>query len=154
MNYSTSVEDFNYGRSSLVFSNISSNLQFKYLQFYLQYFDYFKLNNIDLFLDSYRSKLRILDNLKRDSNLSIANSLAVKYTRSSSLIDNNSRKHNRQASSISSTLSPTLKRVKTQDLVSLSNLDPTSTTTLISILQDFLQDPLANFKSLEQGLLV
>jgi hypothetical protein len=31
INYSTSVEDFNYGRSSLVFSNISSNLQFKYL---------------------------------------------------------------------------------------------------------------------------
>jgi hypothetical protein len=31
INHSTSVEDFNYGRSSLVFSNISSNLQFKYL---------------------------------------------------------------------------------------------------------------------------
>ena len=154
MNHSTSVEDFNYGRSSLVFNNINSNLQFKYLQFCLRYFDYFKLNNIDLPLDSYRSKLRMLDNLERDSNLNIANSLAVKYTRSSSLIDNTSRKHNRQASSLSSTLSPALKRVKTQDLVSLNNLDPTSTTTLVSILQDFLQDPLASFRSLEQGLLV
>ena len=134
MNHSINVKDFNYGRSNLIFNNINSNLQFKYLQFYLRYFNYFKLNNIDLPLDSYRSKLRILNNLKRDFNLNIINSLIVKYIRSNSLINNTNRKHNKQASFISSILSPALKRVKTQDLISLNNLHLTFITTLISIL--------------------
>ena len=151
-NHSLKVEDFNYARSSLVFSNISSNFQFKYLQFCLRFFAFFKINLIDFSLDSYQSELRIKNNLEKNNNLNIANSFAIKFIK----VDNNlnySKKHSRQISSISTSLTPISKRVKTKELINLSSLE-LSSNILSNLLKDFLGDSSASFRSLEQELLI
>jgi superfamily II DNA helicase RecQ/predicted RNA binding protein with dsRBD fold (UPF0201 family) len=158
-NHSSRVEDLNYGRSNLIFHNINSNLQFKYLQFCLRYFAYFKLDLLDIQVESYKNQLSIQNRLRKNESLNIVNSLAIKYSKTSSLSQlessssSTSRKHSRQVSSISSTSLVVPKKVKTIDLYNLSSLD-TSSNVLPSLLQEFLQDNKASFRSLEQELLL
>ena len=52
-NYFTKVEDLNYSYSSTILSNINSNLSYKYLKFYLRYFTYFRLDLLNIKVDSY-----------------------------------------------------------------------------------------------------
>jgi superfamily II DNA helicase RecQ len=156
-NHSISIEDLNYGRSSTSFSNINSNLSYKYLKFCLRYFSYFKLDQLDIQVESYKNQLSIRYNLLKEERLNIANSLAIKYSKFNS-IDNlessssNTKKHSRQASSISSSSLVVNKKIKTLDLINLSSLDFNSNI-LTSLLQEFLQDNKASFRSLEQELL-
>jgi hypothetical protein len=166
MNHSTSVENMHYARSQFFFKNINSNLQFKYLQFCLRYFAFFKLNSHDLLLDSYTSALRIKDNSEKNTNLGVANSLAVKYFKvtledpiftlqdsSSKSLISNPRKHTRQASSINSTTNLPLKKIKTSDLIKFSSIDSISDI-LINMFRYFFQDISVCFKSPEQELLI
>jgi superfamily II DNA helicase RecQ len=249
-NHSLVVEDLHYGRTSLVFDNISSNLQYKYLSFCLRFFRYFQLESYTLDLDSFKNQLKIKNNLDQESSLSITSSLAIKYSKNSyitsqvnlesskngqvtvesskngqvtlepskngqvtlepgkngpvtlepsknspvtlqpskngpvtlqpskngqvtlepskngqvtlepSSLQSNSllssslnKKHSRQASSISSNNTKIIKKIKTLDLINLSSLS-SSTIVLTSLLQEFLDDSLARFKSIEQELLV
>ena len=158
-NHSTRVEDLNYARSSFSFSNIRSNLQYKYLQFCLRYFAYFKLDLIDAQVESYKNQLRIKNSQQREENLNTANSLAIRFSKTipievlDSSSSNIGRKHRRQASSIASTSLRVPKKIKTLDLINLSSLSSTSSI-LSSLLQEFLQNSSASFRSLEQELLV
>ena len=158
MNYSTRVEELNYGRAASTLTNTRASLQALYLSFCLRYFSFFKLDisNSSPFL----SLVNLRNKGVEESSLSISNSLALKYTRdlpslASSIPLVNSRKYRRQASSITTTLaSPrVLKKVKTYELVALSSL--TSSTTLLSnLLTDFLGNPSATFRIVEQELLL
>ena len=90
--------------------------------------------------------------------MNLVNSLAIKYSRSlivepNSLDLTTSRKHRRQASSISSSNPRVTKKTKTLDLVNLSS-SSNSNLILSSILKEFLQDPTASFRSLKQELLI
>ena len=161
-NHSTKVEDLNYGRNNLVFNNINSNLQFKYLQFCLRYFTYFKLDLLDIQVESYKNQLKVKNNLELEDNLSLVNSLAIRYNKiinikesdsSSSFTSTLNKKHQRQISSISSNSFRVNKKIKTSDLINLSSLSSTSFV-LSSILQEFLQDNKASFRSVEQELLI
>ncbi|KAN0099058.1 hypothetical protein V8E51_012833 [Hyaloscypha variabilis] len=114
-NHSSSVEDFNYARSSLVFSNISATFQFKYLQFCLRYFSFFRIDNNEVLVDSYISQLAVYNNQARSSTLGVVNSLAIRYNKAisietSSAIPTTSRKHSRQVSSITSSSALVAKR--------------------------------------------
>ena len=60
-NHSLNIEDLTYGRNSLVFKNINSNLQYKYLAFCLRYFTYFKINSSSSQVETYKTSLRIKD---------------------------------------------------------------------------------------------
>ena len=63
-NHSTKVEDLNYSYSSTILSNINSNLSYKYLKFCLRYFTYFRLDLLDIKVDSYINQLNIRNNLR------------------------------------------------------------------------------------------
>ena len=154
-NHSSSVENLDYARNArITFSNINSNLQFKYLQFCLRYFAFFKIDSFSLSIDSYRNQLAIQDRATKSNLLNIVNSSAVRYSKTiASSLESNSKKHSRQVSSISSSVTPFAKRVKTKDLVNLSSLH-FSSSILTFILQDFLGDSTASFRSFEQELLV
>ena len=134
-NYSTKVEDLNYSRNNLVFNNINSNLQFKYLQFCLRYFTFFKLDLLDIQVESYKNQLKVKNNLELEDNLSLVNSLAIRYNKiinikesdsSSSFTSTLSKKHQRQISSISSNSFRVNKKIKTSDLINLSSLSSIS----------------------------
>jgi len=166
MNYSTNIKDINYTRSRFSFKNINSNLQFKYLQFCLRYFAFFKINSHDLLIDSYTSTLKIKYNSEKNTNLGIANSLVVKYFKitlkdliitlqdsSTKSLISNPRKYTKQVSSINSTINLLLKKIKISDLIKLSSIDSISDI-LINIFRYFFQDTSICFKSHEQGLLI
>ena len=141
-NHSTSVEDLRYARSSLVFSNVKSNLQFKYLNFCLRFFKYFKLDSLDLLVESYKNILKVKNNLVKEENINIVNSLAIRYSKaiSSSTTSSSSlsKNYTRQVSSISSDTRVN-KKIKTLNIINLSSIQNTSSI-LSSILQEFLQD--------------
>ena len=153
-NHSSKVEDLSYGRQLTVFSNVNSNLQFKYLAFCLRYFTYFKINSLNTLVESYKKSLTIKHFQDRENTLGLANSLAVRFSKpltireSSSSTSLNTKKHKRQESSISSSSVPNTKRVKSSDLLSLSSIGDTSFI-LSSILKEFLGDNLAEFRSSE-----
>ena len=101
-NHSSKVEDLTYGRSSLIFNNVNSNLQYKYLAFCLRYFTYFKINNSSSQVETYKTSLRIKEASESENNLNLSNSLAIKYSRSLVIESNSldsttitSRKHRR-----------------------------------------------------------
>ena len=158
-NHFKRVEDLNYARTSLVFNNISSSLQARYLDFCLRFFKYFNINSLDILVDSYKNYLSIRNNINLEENLSIANSLAIRYNKgfNPNIITASSfnpKKHQRQISSISSTNNlQVLKKVKTIDLVNLSSISSTSTI-LTSLLREFLQDKDAKFRGLGQESLI
>ena len=75
----------NYNCSSTILSNINSNLSYKYLKFCLRYFTYFRLDLLDIEVDSYINQLNIRNNLRQEEDLNITNSLAIKYSKSNRL---------------------------------------------------------------------
>ena len=156
-NHSSKVEDLNYGRQSSTFKNINSNLQFKYLDFCLRFFTYFRVDSIGSLVESYKNSLEINNRNDRERSLNEVNRLAVRFSRTDSLNKDlsafNSKKHKRQASSINSSITPYPKRVRSSDLLSLSNIGDTSLL-LNNILKEFLNNKAAEFRSLEQELLV
>lgn len=156
-NHSSKVEDLNYGRQASTFKNINSNLQFKYLAFCLRFFTYFKINSIGSQAESYINSLGIKNIENREHSLNEINRLAVRFSRVDSLNKDvlafNSKKHKRQASSISSSITPYPKRLRSSDLLSLSNIGDTSLL-LSNILKEFLNNKDAEFRSLEQELLI
>ena len=82
-------------------------MQFKYLQFCLRYFTFFKLDLLDLQVESYQNQLRLKNNLNQEEDLNQINSFAIKYNK---IINNQelntlnsiNRKYQRQISLISS----------------------------------------------------
>ena len=156
-NHSSKVEDLNYGRQVFTFKNINSNLQFKYLAFCLRFFTYFKINSIGSQVKSYISSVEIKNIESRERSLNEINRLAVRFSRVDSLNEDilafNSKKHKRQVSSISSSITPYPKRLRSSDLLSLSNIGDTSLL-LSNILKEFLNNKDAEFRSLEQELLI
>ena len=156
-NHSSKVEDLNYGRNNTTFNNINSNLQFKYLQFCLRYFAFFKINSFNSEVESYKTQLKIKNNLEQSNSLNIINSLAIRYSKDNIIKDlsnsSNNKKHSRQISSINSSSFRANKKIKTLDLLNLSSLSNT-TFILKDLLQDFLQDNNSNFRSQEQELLI
>ena len=149
MNHSTRVEDLSYARSNFSFSNIRSSLQFKYLEFCLRYFRFFKIDESNLSLNPFISSIRAKYSQIEEEKLSIANSSAIKFSKPSTL------KHRRQESSISSSLQNdlVLKKTKTKDLVHLSSLT-SSSSLLLDPLREFLGDPQAVFRIQEQEDLI
>ena len=135
-------------------SNINSNLSYKYLKFCLRYFTYFRLDLLDIKVDSYINQLNIRNNLRQEEDLNITNSLAIRYSKSNRLEEvesstsNSIRKHSRQVSSINSNSLVINKRLKTLDLLYLSSLGLDSSI-LTRLLQDFLNNPSTSFRSLE-----
>ena len=112
------------------------------MAFYLRFFTYFKINSLSSLVESYKASLRIKEVFEQENNLNLVNSLAIKYSRSlivesNSLDLTTSRKHRRQASSISSSNPRVTKKTKTLDLVNLSS-SSNSNLILSSILKEFL----------------
>ena len=108
MNHSIVTKELHYGRSKVIFSNIRGNLQIKYLKFCLEYFKFFSLNTIDFNHESLESTLSIRENIRSIAQESFNNSLALRFSKSKEvsqeLLSSTSRKHSRQASSISTSV--------------------------------------------------
>ena len=158
MNHSIRVEELNYARTTSNFSNTRGSLQALYLSFCLRFFTFFKLDKLNL--DPFLTSINIRNKELEENTLSISNSFAIKYNKDSftSLenINTSSKKHSRQASSISTSLSSSnrvIKKIKTLDLVGLSSLS-SSSTLLEVLLKEFLNNSLATFKIVEQELLL
>ena len=108
-------------------------------------------------MESYINSLEIKNIKSRERSLNEINRLAVRFSRVDSLNKDalafNSKKHKRQASFISSFIIPYSKRLKSSNLLSLSNIGDTSLL-LSNILKEFLNNKDAEFWSLEQELLI
>ena len=152
MNHSIRTEELNYSRASTIFNNTRHSLQLAYLSFCLRFFAFFKIDAVNL--SPFISMLNMQNQELEESTLSISNSLAVKYSKEPSSTPI-TRKHLRQVSSISTSLvtNRVLKKVKTLDLLGLSSLT-SSSTLLVSLLREFLDNSLATFKIVEQELLL
>jgi superfamily II DNA helicase RecQ len=163
MNHSIATEELHYGRSKVIFSNIRGNLQIKYLQFCLEYFKFFSLNNIDFNHESFENTLSIRESIRTMTQDSFNNSLALRFSKSKEvspalsqeLFRSNSRKHSRQASSISTSVlqADRVKRVLVKDLLHIST-SILGNRVLNDLLKEFLDDSEAAYKTEEQALLV
>lgn len=159
-NHTSRVEDMNYARRIHVFRNINSSLQSRYLDFCLRYFSFFNIDKSYSRLESVIGLIKIREARTIEGTLDVVNSYATRFSRSlptsevepsSSLVSKG--KHRRQASSITSLPLRVNKRVKTSDILSLSSSN-NSSLILTSILREFLQEPNALFRSIEQEDLV
>jgi superfamily II DNA helicase RecQ len=155
MNHSLRTDELHYARSSKTFSNVRGDLQLKYLQFCLRFFDFFKLSTLNPSNNIFINNLVIKTKVERENTLSKANSLALRYCRSIEASVSLVKKHSRQVSSISSSLSQerVVKKLRTIDLHSISS-QTSSSNLLASLLKEFLGDSLAKYKIIEQELLV
>ena len=162
MNHSIATEELHYGRSKVIFSNIRGNLQIKYLQFCLEYFRFFSLNNINFNHESFENTLSIRENIRTMTQDSFNNSLALRFSKSKEhqelskeLLSKNSRKHSRQVSSISTSVlqADRVKRVLVKDLLNIST-SILGNRVLNNLLKEFLNNPEAVYKTEEQALLV
>ena len=163
MNHSIATEELHYGRSKVIFSNIRGNLQIKYLQFCLEYFKFFSLNNIGFNHKSFENTLSIRENIRTMTQDSFNNSLALRFSKfqepsqelPQELLSSNSRKHSRQVSSISTSIlqADRVKRVLVKDLLNISS-SILGNRVLNNLLKEFLNDSKAVYKTEEQVLLV
>jgi superfamily II DNA helicase RecQ len=177
MNHSLNVEELHYARPTSTFSNVKNSTQLKYLSFSLRFFHYFNILEVDLSSNLMASALQLENALRENTKDDLSNTLALRFNKTSpssssppptlplpppSLNNNNekslilsSRKHLRNASSISSALQreQVLKRVKLKDLQSISS-STSSSKVLLSLLREFLNDREASFRCLEQELLI
>ena len=123
------------------------------MSFYLCFFTYFKINSIKSQVDSYINNLEIKNKESREYSLNEINHFIIRFSRNNNLKAFNNKKYKRQVSSISSSITPYSKRLKSSNLLSLSNIRDTSLI-LSNLLKEFLNNKDMEFWSLEQELLI
>jgi superfamily II DNA helicase RecQ len=160
MNHSINTEELNYGRKASTFRNIRGDLQSKYLEFCLRYFDFFCINQSAFAINSFLNNLEISNIVINNSKQTASNTLALRYSKSSneSIQDisiSQSRKHTRQASSINTSFNneQVIKKIKIRSLNFLSTATSTSPL-LLELLKEFLNNKNADFTIPEQELLI
>ena len=163
MNHSVNTEKLHYARPTFLLPNIKINIQLRYLQFCLRYFEFFDLLQPNLESNTLSNTLQAKDILEKNNKDSVINSIALRFSKSSipsvasfSILSSaSSRKHSRNISSISTFLqdSRIVKKVKLLDLQNISSTINTSST-LSNLLKEFLNNKNAVYKSIEQELLV
>ena len=79
MNYLIITEELNYGRKTTIFRNIRGDLQFKYLEFYLRYFNFFKINESNFIINLFLNNLKLNNQVNNSFNIITTNSLALRY---------------------------------------------------------------------------
>ena len=149
MNHSIIIEELNYGRKTITFRNIRGDLQSKYLEFCLRYFNFFKINESNFIINLFLNNLKLNNQVNNSSNIIAANSLALRYFKpiikfTLELSNSINKKYTRQAFSINSFLNndQIIKKIKIKSLNFLS-----TTITISPILLEFLKEFLNDFKA-------
>ncbi|OBT70933.1 hypothetical protein VF21_10102 [Pseudogymnoascus sp. 05NY08] len=165
MNHSTTTEEFNYGRSASTFVNVKEGVQRRHLEFCLRFFAYFHILNLSA--DPPHPFASALGDRGHRGGPKTAQGsmLALRFQKgaasslpSTTSSSSGSRKHLRGRSSITSALQNNLivkrVRVRVDELNNMSSSSTSASPTLLHLLQEFLNDPLASFRVREQELLV
>src|SRR5258706_5427655 len=153
MNHSIKTEELNYGRSSTTLVNSRRSLQLRYYEFCLRFFRFFKIDQVDLDSSIFISLLDTKSKIEIDQRQRGLTSLALRYStiQQNSTLGSSSLKHSRNKSSIDNRI---IKKVKVQDLLDISSSSSLFQDILETLLREFLNNPQAKFKILEQQLLI